>query len=247
MLGPVFFLAGDSYPGNPHIEDALRARLAPTFSAWIGQAEILAQTGEPTFRTDVTRRLRLLDQIVPAGEAGRRVVLIGRSSGARVISLLAAQRDVAAVICLGYPFRCPNRVLEPERFKHLADLAVPTLIVQGVDDQYGGIDLTENYALSPSINLMFVQAEHEFHISSDEWDAIARSILAFCGRAPEQQSAHNASFDEAFYLRANHDVGQAVAAGAFVSGEQHYRKHGWLEGRAFRLDRDRLRLHQPRT
>ena len=136
--GPAFFLAGDSYPAKSHIENALRARLAPAFSGWIGQADLLDRTGETCFRIDIARRLVLLDQAAPASEGSPPVVLIGRSSGARVISLLASRRGVAAVICLGYPFRQPGRALEPERFAHLARTTVPTLIVQGVDDPYGG-------------------------------------------------------------------------------------------------------------
>jgi 2',3'-cyclic-nucleotide 2'-phosphodiesterase (5'-nucleotidase family) len=41
----------------------------------------------------------------------------------------------------------------------------------------------------------------------------------------------DALFDEALYLAANPDVAAAVAAGAFASGEAHYDRFGWAEGR----------------
>lgn len=233
MLGPAFFLSGDTFPDDCYVEAALRARLASAFPDLIGQTEILARAGEACFRTNIARRLELLDRLVPAGEAGQQVVLLGRSSGARVISVFASRRNVAAVICLGYPFRGPNRVLEPDRFAHLARIAVPTLIVQGIDDQYGGIDLTEHYALSQSVTLKFVSGKHGLQIPPGEWDAIARSIMTFCDGA--LRPADSSRFDEIFYLRAYPDVAQAVATGTLASGEEHYRKYGRREGRRFRL------------
>ena len=43
----------------------------------------------------------------------------------------------------------------------------------------------------------------------------------------------DAPFDEAAYLSANPDVAAAVAAGAFKSGSEHYRRFGRGEGRSF--------------
>jgi uncharacterized membrane protein len=39
------------------------------------------------------------------------------------------------------------------------------------------------------------------------------------------------SFNEVAYLAANPDVAQAVRAGEFISGYQHYTMHGQYEGR----------------
>lgn len=45
------------------------------------------------------------------------------------------------------------------------------------------------------------------------------------------------SFDEAFYLTSNADVADNVRGGWFVSGREHYVRHGFAEGRqAFGLD-----------
>jgi pimeloyl-ACP methyl ester carboxylesterase len=235
MLGPVFSLRGDSFANDTYFHEPLRPRLAAAFSEWIDQREILNRTGETSFSMDIGRRLALLEQLVPAGEDARRVVLIGRSSGARVATLFAMKHPVAAVICQAYPFRAARRVIEPERFAHLAEIKAPTLIVQGRADQFGGMDLTENYALSPSVTVKFVEGGHDFGLSPEGWDELASSIIQFCDGAVRGMPPEPMPFDEAFYLQLHTDVAAAVAAGRFVSGEEHFLKHGRQQRRRFRL------------
>jgi pimeloyl-ACP methyl ester carboxylesterase len=235
MFDTIFFLSGDSYPLTPHIEPALFNRLGSLASRLIGQGELLHLTQADSFNADIEHRLAMLDRVLPAGEGARRTILIGRSSGARVATLFAARREVAAVICLGYPFREPNRQLDTGRFVHLAQTRTPTLILQGVEDAYGGIDLTENYPLSPSVRVRFLNGQHELHLSPKDWDAAAERIGAFCRSVAEGQPADQDPFDEGFYLRRHQDVADAVAKGDFISGEDHFLKHGSRERRIFRL------------
>jgi pimeloyl-ACP methyl ester carboxylesterase len=230
MLGQAFFLSGDSFPGDSHIEDALRFRLQPAFSELIGQRDILTRGGARQFDPSTAGRLALLEQLVTP-----QAVLIGRSSGARVASLFATHKAVAAVVCVGYPFREPDRVLAPERFAHLARIAVPTLILQGLRDRYGGAELTENYALSPSVTVRFIDCTHEFQLPPDEWDAIGQIILRFIDHLARDLPIESLRFDEAYYLNAHPDVAAAVAERRFVSGHDHFQKHGRQEGRRFRL------------
>jgi pimeloyl-ACP methyl ester carboxylesterase len=233
MLGPAFFLSGDSFPGDSHVEDALRPRLQPAFSELIGQRDLLTRAGETQFDSGIARRLALLRQLVPP-----QAVLIGRSSGARVASLFAMRGTIAAVICVGYPFRDPGRVLEPDRFAHLAYATVPTLMLQGLQDRYGGADLTENYALSPSVTVRFIDCSHEFRVPPREWDAIGEIILGFCDRVSKALPIEQLRFDEAYYLNAHPDVAAAVAEGRIASGHDHFQKRGRREGRRFRLVQD---------
>ena len=141
MFRSVYVLCGDS-----DADGTLCARLRDCrpglFDEWI----------DVPLAPDIDSRLAQLDALVPHGEAARQIVLLGRSAGARVVSIFATRRTVGAVVCLSYPFRMPNRRLEPARFAHLAELAVPTLIVQGCRDEYGGLDITEHYAFSPSVS-----------------------------------------------------------------------------------------------
>ncbi len=46
MFGSAYFLAGDSFLTKTAIEDAVRQRLAPLFSNWIGREEIKVRSEE---------------------------------------------------------------------------------------------------------------------------------------------------------------------------------------------------------
>lgn len=145
------------------------------------------------------------------------------------------RRPVGAVICFAYPFRNPRSVLEPSRFAHLAHITAPTLILQGIRDSYGAMDITENYALSPAVTVRFVDTDHDFNLSPREWDVAAQKVMDFLDSVQRQLPATGARFDEAFYLNTHADVAAAIAAGEYVSGEQHFQVKGRRMGRRFRL------------
>lgn len=81
----------------------------------------------------------------------------GKSMGGRMASLLADELDVAALICLGYPFYAAGKPEKP-RVAHLAELRTPTLIVQGERDALGNREAVAGYDLSPAIALHWLQA-----------------------------------------------------------------------------------------
>jgi pimeloyl-ACP methyl ester carboxylesterase len=220
----VYVLGGDSDTDDA-LPTLLRPRLAGLFDAWI----------DVPLAPDIASRLAQLEALVPHGEPARQVALLGRSAGARVVSAFAARRPVGAVICLSYPFRMPNRRLEPERFAHLAELAVPTLILQGCRDEYGGVDITEHYALSQSVSLRLIDGDHALTQSPSGLDAAAPLIRAFCEAASTGQAFPPARFDEAFYRRTHSRAAKEIAAGRYRSAEQHYGEVGRRERLAFRL------------
>lgn len=90
--------------------------------------------------------------------AGRRQRLYigGKSMGGRVASMIADEcheaRQVAGLVCLGYPFHPPNKP-EQLRTAHLETLRCPALIVQGDRDPFGGRAEVEAMALSGAIDL----------------------------------------------------------------------------------------------
>lgn len=104
--------------------------------------------------------------VIAAGAArdglgdGGRLVIGGKSMGGRVASLiadqLAAEGQVAGLVCLGYPFRPPARP-EQLRTSHLAAIRTPTLIVQGERDPFGGRTDVEGWqrdgTIAPAIRL----------------------------------------------------------------------------------------------
>ncbi len=181
--GPLFFLAGDTFPQDAYIETALRARIGDRFESWTGQAEILGRTGGAAGWGDHAKRLAGFERMVADMPGMTHAVLVGRSSGARVATLYALRRRVAAVVCIGYPFRRPGQEPEPERYEHLACLAVPTLILQGLNDAYGALDVLDGYAFSERVTLRFVNTNHQFPLQAHGWDQVARTILGFCGSA----------------------------------------------------------------
>lgn len=176
MFGPVYSLSGDSYPSDLHVDRELYRRLAPSFGRWTGQKDMPESI--PT--NDFGQRAAHFETYLAAQQSGDAAVLMGRSSGARLATWYASRHPVAAVICFGYPFRNPAIGSEPERYRHLAGLAVPTLIFQGVRDEYGGSNVFSDYPLSPSVRVHLLNAGHDFSIASDAWDMICRLILEFC-------------------------------------------------------------------
>lgn len=233
----VCFLAGDSYPGDAYVEEELRRRLGDRFPNWVGQSELLTDPSSGPRMRDVDARLEALCKHLEPQGAGD-LILFGRSSGARVATAYAARHGATAVVCLGYPFRRPRRVIEPERFQHLATLTVPTLIIQGTKDLYGGSEITEDYAFSAAVSLQFVPGGHEFIMQAEGWDRIALAIQAFLTDEPAGRGFRPHGFDEAHYLARHPDVAAAVAAGRFLSGEQHYARRGRAEGRRMRWRTD---------
>lgn len=177
-------LAGDSWPEDGHIENHLFRALHPFLAAGlVRQADMVPPHLGGRHERDIAARLARLEAPAAArtdDDAGR-LVLVGRSSGARIATLFAAQHPgtVAAVICLGYPFRPPTGPAEPDRTAHLATLATPTLVIQGEHDPYGGANTLGNTPLSEKILLRTAPGGHEFHLDAAQWNAVAREVLVF--------------------------------------------------------------------
>ena len=91
---------------------------------------------------------------------GAPLVIGGKSMGGRVASMVAdglhAEGKVAGLLCLGYPFHPPGKPAQL-RTAHLARLATPALIVQGTRDLFGTREEVAGYALSPAIEILWVE------------------------------------------------------------------------------------------
>lgn len=85
------------------------------------------------------------------------VAIGGKSMGGRMASLVADELGADGLVCLGYPFYAVGKPQKP-RVEHLAELKTPTLIVQGERDALGNRAAVETYALSPSIEVMWLEA-----------------------------------------------------------------------------------------
>lgn len=83
-------------------------------------------------------------------------IIGGKSMGGRMASLVADGLGVRGLACLGFPFHPPGKPAQT-RTAHLAGLKTPTLIVQGTRDPLGGRTDVAGYALSPSIEITWIE------------------------------------------------------------------------------------------
>ena len=124
---------------------------------------------------------------------GGSVLIGGKSMGGRVASLVAdelfAQKRIAGLVCLGYPFHPPNK---PEKLRtaHLEALACPALIVQGERDPFGTRAEVEAFGLSSAIRLHWADdGDHDLgprgasgFTRKGNLTGAADAIAAFAGR-----------------------------------------------------------------
>ncbi len=126
------------------------------------------------------------------------VVVAGKSMGGRMATHVAAQPDrwtspvpLTAAIAFGYPLRPPGP-RGGDRVSHLAQLAVPTLVVQGTRDPFGGPDdVRQATADAPRVTVLPVETgDHSLKVTvasgrrQDEVEAaIADAVVGFVGDA----------------------------------------------------------------
>ena len=114
---------------------------------------------EPVLRASWSRTI---EEVLDSGTDITRLLIGGKSMGGRMASLVAEQCGIAGLVCLGYPFHPPGK---PARLRteHLISLRVPTLICQGTRDPFGCREEVTEYALSPAIDITWIEdGEHSF-------------------------------------------------------------------------------------
>lgn len=179
----LIFLSGDSRPKDADFHHRLRAALPPYLADRVESEG--AETGIPPEQAlprSLEERLDWLTRLVEAAPDPGRLVLMGRSSGARIASLVAERRLVRGVVCLGYPFRHPlGPPDQPDRYRHLPRLRTPLLLMQGLRDPYGGAQVPERYGLPDKARLVLLDTDHGFRGEPPVWGRVAREILLFLG------------------------------------------------------------------
>jgi predicted alpha/beta-hydrolase family hydrolase len=98
--------------------------------------------------------------------AGQHLFVGGKSMGGRVASLVAdglfADKAIAGLVCLGYPFHPPGKP-DALRTAHLETMRCPTLIVQGERDPFGSRAEVEALKLPASIRFVWIaDGDHDF-------------------------------------------------------------------------------------
>jgi hypothetical protein len=83
--------------------------------------------------------LAAIDQLRAGALRDARIVVGGRSAGARVACRTAAGAGAVAVLCLAFPVHPPGRADDPakSRLPELESVRVPVLVVQGERDPFG--------------------------------------------------------------------------------------------------------------
>lgn len=124
------------------------------------------------------------------------LVIGGKSMGGRVASMVAdrlhAAGKICGLLCLGYPFHPPEKP-QQLRTAHLVDLATPTLIVQGSRDPFGTREEVGAYALSPAIEILWLEdGDHDLKprksvsgfAAGDHIETMARHAQAWAASLP---------------------------------------------------------------
>lgn len=136
----------------------------------------------PSYRArvnSIANRGRALRELVGFLGPGKEVMIVGRSLGGRVATMVADEAKVAKLVCLGYPFRHPRAAPDPGRYAHLANLQTPLLIVQGTSDPYGGREITVRYQFSPNTRIHWVETGHDFAVSTEVWTEMLERVMVF--------------------------------------------------------------------
>jgi predicted alpha/beta-hydrolase family hydrolase len=126
--------------------------------------------------------------------AGGPLVIGGKSMGGRVASMVAdqlfAQRRIAGLLCLGYPFH-PIGKPEQLRTAHLGDLQTPALIAQGTRDPFGTREEVAAYKLSRAIEILWLEdGDHDLKprkavsgfSAADHLAALGQAVAAWAAR-----------------------------------------------------------------
>lgn len=181
----LIYLGGDGYPEEADCEQRLASVVAANlgFNFISQKTFILDEELKTGSWKAIPLRLNRARKLI--AELNSPVVLMGRSSGGRIATLLADLPQVQAAICLAYPFQNPENPPEEERYIHLAAITTPTLIIQGVKDNYGGLRATRKYGFSEAVEFFFVDLCHGFNPSAELLGLITmrtQRFLAFLGK-----------------------------------------------------------------
>ena len=172
------YLAGNSYPGDRALEERVTQFLSARLGISTYPQSCLIPPPEQLTVDPLDPALRLETLATLIESIDEPVILIGRSSGGRIITKFAEQHPdkIAACICFGFPFQSPGQPPEDWRTKHLQTLTLPTLIIQGTLDRYGHEDLSERFSLLPRTKILHVDADHESTYSEQDWLSITDAI-----------------------------------------------------------------------
>ena len=102
-----------------------------------------------------------LKRTIKAVEGSGPVILLGKSFGGAIASLVLDDSSVLGGLAFGYPFVSARTSWD--RLSHLSRLEKPFWIIQGTEDSYGGMQLVETLLLSGTIQICWIEnCDHGF-------------------------------------------------------------------------------------
>jgi hypothetical protein len=107
------------------------------------------------------------------------ITLIGRSAGAIVATMVSLQHPIHKIISLGYPFKHPDFEEEAYRHEHLKKVNTPMLIIQGLQDIYGGKEIEKKYHFNSNTTIVFEDINHDFELTEENRIRIFKNIEQF--------------------------------------------------------------------
>jgi predicted alpha/beta-hydrolase family hydrolase len=129
----------------------------------------------------------VIDHLVAGELRGLALLVGGRSSGARVASRTAEAVGAIGVLCLAFPLQPPRRkgaAPAPSRLVELDEVTIPTLVVQGLRDQFGIPPATESRTV--------VQVAGDHSLRTD-LDAVSEAVRAWLLRVVLESHAMRTS------------------------------------------------------
>jgi len=128
---------------------------------------------------DISLRIEKLNIKLSKIPKNTEITLIGRSAGAIVATMVSLQHHIHKIISLGYPFKHPDFEEEAYRHEHLKNVNTPMLIIQGLQDVYGGKEIEKKYHFNSNTTIVFEDINHDFELTEENRIRIFKNIEQF--------------------------------------------------------------------
>ena len=128
---------------------------------------------------DISLRVEKLSKRLNKTPRDTEITLIGRSAGAIVATIVSLQHPIHKIISLGYPFKHPDFEEEAYRHEHLKKVNTPMLIIQGLQDVYGGKEIEKKYHFNSNTTIVFEDINHDFELTEENRIRILSNIKQF--------------------------------------------------------------------
>jgi predicted esterase len=128
---------------------------------------------------DISLRVEKLAKRLNKISLNTEITLIGRSAGAIVATMVSLNHPIHKIISLGYPFKHPDFQEEAYRHEHLKHVKTPMLIIQGLQDIYGGKEIEKKYHFNSNTTIVFEDIDHDFELTEENRIRILKNIEQF--------------------------------------------------------------------